>query len=85
MSQYHGSLMIEVEFTFEETHKECKVGFDKSGQAIDPPSGPEWELEGFTVSVEDIRSYERSNILYEEIVEIINRHIEENYQNLTSN
>ena len=85
MSQYHGSLMIEVEFSFQETHKECGIGFDKSGQAIDPPSGPEWELEGFTVTAEDINSYESSKVLYEEIVEIVNRHIEENYQDLTSN
>ena len=56
----------------------------QDGQPIEPSTGPQWEVEGFTVSTEDITSSDKAGTMYEEILDMINGHIEENYLYLTS-
>lgn len=81
--QFHGSMSLEVEFTITEHDKGSPVGKDKSGQPIDPAEGPSWDLDGFTVHIEDIKSYEDANVCYEEVTEVVMRHIDDNYQEIT--
>ena len=83
MREFHDVMQVSISFTFNETSKAVGIGYDKSGQAIQPPEGAEFELECFTVDIEDHRCDETSKTLYEELVNMINEHIEENYDSLT--
>jgi hypothetical protein len=84
MRQYDSSVMIEVEFSFTETHKGHGIGYAKNGQAIDPPAGPEWQLDGFTIgSVDYANERKQLSKLVTAIEHYIEQHIEENYNELT--
>ena len=82
--EYHGSIEIIVDFTFDVTSRGLPIGYSNDGQAIDPPEGPEWEVTGFNVSVENITSSDKAGTMYEEILDMINTHIQENFLCITS-
>jgi hypothetical protein len=82
--EYHGSIQIDVEFTFDVTSRGLPISYSNDGQAIDPPEGPEWEIQGFNVSVENITSSDKAGTMYEEILNMINTHIQENFLYITS-
>ena len=83
-NKFYGSMSIEVEFEFTETHKAIGIGYDKSGQAIDPPAPADWELEGFNVGqVEIKKDLVPQTSLINEIRDEIERHILDNYSELT--
>ena len=83
MREFSDVMQVSVWFTFNETSKAIGIGYDKSGQAIDPPEGAEFELECFSVDLEEHSCNETSKTLYDELFNMINEHIEENYNSLT--
>ena len=84
MKTFNGIMNIEVEFEFTETHPAIGIGYDKSGQAIDPPAPPEWELEGFNIgNVEIGRGLAPQTSLINEVRDKIEQHIIDNYSELT--
>lgn len=84
MKTFNGIMSIEVEFEFTETHPAIGIGYDKSGQAIDPPAPPEWELEGFNIgNVEIRRGLAPQTSLINEVRDKIEQHIIDNYSELT--
>lgn len=92
-NKFYGSMNIEVEFEFIETHKAIGIGYDKSGQAIDPPEPADWELESFNLGQVEVNRKEviltqsRSSVSYvflaNEIEKQIEEYISQNYKELT--
>ena len=82
--RFDGSIQVTIEFSFNQTSPSVGIGYSQDGQPIEPSTGPQWEVEGFTVSTEDITSSDKAGTMYEEILDMINGHIEENYLYLTS-
>ena len=50
MKEFHGSVQIEVEFTFVESHPATPASKDKSGQPINPKEPPQWEITNLYIS-----------------------------------
>tara|TARA_R100000482_G_C5077233_1_gene124258 strand:- start:218 stop:505 length:288 start_codon:yes stop_codon:yes gene_type:complete len=92
-TKHYGLMDIEIEFEFTETHPAIGIGYDKSGQAIDPPAPPEWELDGFNLGQVEVNRKEviltrsRSSVSYvflaNEIEKQIEEYISQNYNELT--
>ena len=85
MKRFHDTMQVTVSFSFTETSPATPIEYSKSGQAIQPPEGPEFELEEFCVDIVDHRCDESSVTLFEEMENTIREYIEHNYKELTSN
>tara|TARA_A100001515_G_scaffold131024_1_gene118548 strand:+ start:539 stop:814 length:276 start_codon:yes stop_codon:yes gene_type:complete len=72
----YGSMEEYIEFSFTQTSKGVGIGYDRSGQAIQPPEGPEFELDsieffGFEITRKNLSEHPVFTKMWDAVEEYI--------------